>query len=79
GTVLGRLGPVTVTASTSGSKLGSATWTVAGPQRFEAPLAPGRVPDVMAFEFSLDKFFRAGEVDERELGLVVRQVGLEIR
>ncbi|MGD0201842.1 MAG: hypothetical protein ABSD27_13915 [Bryobacteraceae bacterium] len=75
--VVSRRGPVTLSAWVEGTALPPQTYAQAGEHTYarDVPpealrLAPARV------SFALDKFLRAGEIEARELGLVVTSVGL---
>lgn len=73
-----RVGTVTLTAAANGGTLGSQTWAAAGEYTFSLPVPATLLDaDVLTVDFSLDKFLTAGQVDSRELGLIVTSVALE--
>jgi hypothetical protein len=72
-----KLGQIMLTASLGGTALEPATYPAAGDFIFRrevpADLLAG---DAVRVDFSLDKAIPPGDVDKRELGLVVSSVGL---
>lgn len=75
--VIERRKAVTLSAWVAGTALPPETYTKAGGYTYaqDVPAAALATPPVKV-EFALDKFLKAGEVDPRELGVVVSSVGL---
>lgn len=75
-----KLGPIKLSASVEGTALPEETYAAPG-QNVYAQDVPAKAlaKSVVAVDFSLDKFLPPGEVDQRELGLVVTAVGFEPR
>ncbi len=73
-----RLGPLLLTASINGAPLASQEYRQAGPQRFVWRLTASGSGD-LAGRFHLSKFLKRGEVDQRELGIIVKSVGISKR
>ncbi len=75
--VIARRKAVTLSAWVAGVPLAPATYAKPGDclYRAEVPATALAMPPVKA-AFALDRFLPAGEVDIRELGVVVRRVGL---
>jgi hypothetical protein len=76
--VIARRHSITLTAAVEGLPLAPQTYTQAGQYAYSrdvpsAVLAAGPVK----IDFVLDKFLAAGEIETRELGLIVRRVALE--
>ncbi len=75
--VLSKTGPVTLKAKLNGVDLDPQTYAQAGQLAYERDI-PGtslNAPGV-TFDFALDKFLAAGQVEQRELGLIVTTIGL---
>jgi len=76
--VIQKLGPVTLTASAGGTKLGSAKYTKPGAATFSAEVPPELLTkETITIDFALDKSLPAGSIDQRELGVVATSVSLE--
>jgi hypothetical protein len=75
--VVARHKTVTLSASVAGTALPPETYTKAGEYTYtrDVPSAALSTPPVKV-TFALDHFLKAGEVEPRELGLVVSTVGL---
>ena len=74
-TVLERLGAVTLSATVNGTALAPATYKTSGSQVYTRDV--GKVgPGPVNVEFSTDKALPPGEIDVRELALIVSHVGL---
>jgi hypothetical protein len=75
--VIERRKTVTLSAWVERAPLGPETYTKAGKYTYtrDVPAAALAMPPVKA-SFALDHFLKAGEVDRRELGLIVSSVGL---
>lgn len=76
--VVEKVGLPTISVTVEGRVLAPVKITKTGPQRVEwdvpAELLKG---DVVTAEFSVDKFLAAGQVEQRELGLIVSIAGLQ--
>ena len=78
-TVLAKHKSIVISATVSGVPLDSATFASEGEQEYRRKVPANALQDDMVpVEFSLDKFFAAGTLDLRELGIVVSVIGLEI-
>ncbi len=75
--LMSRLRTVTLSASVARTALPPETYTKAGDYTYARDVPPEALskPPVKV-AFTLDHFLKAGEVDPRELGLVVSSVGL---
>ncbi len=75
--VISRRGPVTLAAAVEGRPLDPQTYAQAGQYTYvrEAPAAAFAGGPVKV-DFAVDKFLAAGELDGRELGLIVKSVAL---
>ncbi len=75
--IVKRLGPVTLSARVEGTPLIPETFSNSGPRIYSRAVPAGALkrPPVMV-SFALDKFLKAGEVEGRELGVVVTTVSL---
>ncbi len=76
--VLAKLKTISLGATIGGLKLGSETYTQAGEFTYTRDV-PASVlgAEAVKVDFALDKFLPPGEVEQRELGVVVSVVGLE--
>lgn len=73
--VLHKTGPITLSASLNGTKLGVKTWSTPGEYTFQVPVPAAALgTDPVTVDFTLDKFLAAGSVETRELGLIVSSV-----
>ncbi len=67
----------TLSAVANGSVLEPETYTKAGQYTYERKIPAADVQgEAVTIDFRLDKFLTAGQVEERELGLVVASAGL---
>jgi len=67
----------TLTITVNGKPLEPEVIAKAGNFKLERMVPPAMLQgDLATFDFALDKFLGAGEVDQRELGLIVSGVGL---
>jgi hypothetical protein len=75
--VVGKLGPVTVSATVNGAPVEPETFSQAGDFVYshEVPAA-GLGADVVTVEFSTDKALPPNDKDKRELALIVKTIGL---
>jgi len=75
--VVGKLGPVTVSATVNGTPVEPETFSQAGDFVYshEVP-APALGSDVVTVEFSTDKALPPNDKDKRELALIVKTIGL---
>ncbi len=77
GPVIEKLGAITLTPSLAGTALDPETYAKSGSYTLERDLpAELLAGDAVTVEFALDKFLPPGEVDQRELGVIVSSVGL---
>jgi hypothetical protein len=78
--VITRRRSVTLTASVEGLPLAPQTYTQAGQYTYSRDV-PGTLlaAGPVKIDFVLDKFLAAGEIETRELGLIVRRVALELK
>jgi len=76
--VVDKVGLPTVTVTMDGRALPPAKIVKTGPQRVEWDVPAELLKsDVVTAEFSVDKFLAAGQVEQRELGLIVSVAGLQ--
>jgi hypothetical protein len=75
--VVGKLGPVAVTAAVNGTPIATETFSQSGDCVYshEVPAA-ALASDVVTVEFSTDKALPPTDTDKRELALVVKTIGL---
>jgi hypothetical protein len=75
--VVGKLGPVTVSATVNGTPIAPETFSQAGDAIYshEVP-ASALGTDVVTVEFSTDKALPPNDQDKRELALIVKSIGL---
>jgi hypothetical protein len=75
--VVGKLGPITVSANVAGVAIAPETFSQAGDFVYshEVP-ASALGADVVTVEFSTDKAIPPSNVDKRELALIVKSIGL---
>lgn len=79
-TVIQKLGPSTLSAKLNGRVLAAIISSKPGAAELVAEVPASELRgETVTFDFSLDKFFQAGEVDTRELGVIVTSVGLMSR
>ena len=76
--VIDRLQSLALAASANGVPLGSETYDRTGKHVFSKPV-PEEVlgDDVVEVEFTLDKALSPGEIDQRELGVIVISIALQ--
>ena len=76
--VIAKLKTVSLGASVGATKLPPETYTQAGEFTYTRDIPPGALSaDAVKIDFALDKAIPPGEVDQRELGVVVTSVGLD--
>jgi hypothetical protein len=76
--IMGRTGPVTLTAYLNDAEVGSRTYRTAGTQRFSAMIRPELLrQSPLAIGFHLDRYVPRGVLETRELGVVANTVSLE--
>ena len=77
-TLIKRLGPVALAATANGVALPGETYSGPGDQVYTRTVpASALTGDLVRIDFLLDKALAAGEVDQRELGVIVSAVGLQ--
>ncbi|MEZ5353623.1 MAG: hypothetical protein R2762_13375 [Bryobacteraceae bacterium] len=70
--VLAKLGAATLKASVDGLALEPQTYSAAGGTTYEREIPASALGgETVTIDFSLDKFLNAGDVEERELGMIV--------
>ncbi len=75
--VIDKVGAVTLTPSIADTAFAPETYSKPGSYTLERQVEAGLLAgDAVTAEFVLDKFLPAGEVDQRELGVIVTSVGL---
>jgi len=76
--IIARLKTVSLSATVGGAKLAPETYTQSGEFTYTREV-PATVlgGEAVKVDFALDKSLPPGEVDQRELGVVVSSVGLE--
>lgn len=78
--VVDRVKSVTLTPAINGAPLAPQTYDKAGEHSYRAEVPPMALSgSPVSVEFTLDHFLKAGEVEDRELGLIVSVIGLEAR
>lgn len=76
--IMGRTGPVTLTAYLNATEVGAKTYSAAGAQRFSARIPPELIRQSPAVvDFQLDRYIPAGVLEGRELGVIAHTVRLE--
>jgi hypothetical protein len=76
--VINKLKAVTLSAMAGTQRLAPESYTQPGEYEYTRDVDASVLKnDSVSIEFTLDKFLAAGEVDGRELGIVVSSVGLE--
>lgn len=76
---LQRVPQTTLSLTVNGKPLDPETISKAGSFKLERKVPSAMlVGDVATIDFSMDKFLAAGTVDQRELGLIVSAVGLQV-
>jgi hypothetical protein len=74
------LGPVTLTANVNGTAIPGETYSQTGDFVYKREVPASALQDeAVTVEFALDKYLAAGQVEERELGLIVALIGFEAR
>jgi hypothetical protein len=75
--VIERLKEVTLSASVNGHALEAETYSKAGEYTYRRELpAAALQQEAVTVDFALDKYLAAGEVETRELGIIVSSAGL---
>lgn len=78
--VIQKLKSVTLSATVEGVPLENETYTKPGDYVYQRDVpAKAFVGDAVSVDFSLDKAIPPGDVDQRELGIVVSSVGLKAK
>lgn len=71
---------VTISATVGGLKLAPQTYSQAGELNYTREIPVDRLAgDTALFEFALDKALPPNPPDQRELGIIVSQVGLQVK
>ena len=75
--VVGKLGPVTLSAAVNGTPVAPETFSQAGDFTYSHDVPASALgSDVVTVEFSTDKALPPTEKDKRELALIVKSIGL---
>jgi hypothetical protein len=75
---IARLGPLSLTAAIGTTKLKTEKCTSPGAHTLTADVPPELLAEEnVRIDFTLDKYFPAGAVEGRELGVIANSVGLE--
>ena len=75
--VVGKLGPVTLSATVNGTPVAPETFSQAGDFTYSHDVPASALgSDVVTVEFSTDKALPPTEKDKRELALIVKSIGL---
>ena len=75
--VVGKLGPVTVSAMVNGTPVASETFSAPGDYTYSHDVPASALgSDVVTVEFSTDKALPPTDKDKRELALIVKTIGL---
>jgi hypothetical protein len=78
--VLSKLKTVSISANVNGISLPPETYTQAGVFDYSRDVpASALTGDSVKVEFTMDKFIPAGEVEQRELGVIATSVGFEAK
>jgi len=76
--IIGRTGPMTLTACLNGAEVGVRTYSTAGAHSFAASIAPELLSkSPVAIDFHLDRYVPSGAQDFRQLGVIAETVSLE--
>lgn len=76
--VIEKLKSITLSATFNGTPLPAETFSTPGDHIYSKPVpAPALAASPARADFTLDKFLPAGMMDQRELGVVVKSIGLE--
>jgi len=74
------LGGTRLTANVNGTAIEGESYTKTGDYVYRKDVpASALQPEAVAVEFALEKFLAAGQVEGRELGIIVSVIGLEAR
>ena len=78
--ILSKVKTVSISAKVNGAALSPETYTEAGTFDYSRDVDPKLLSgDSVNVEFTLDKFIPAGEVEQRELGVIATSVGFEAK
>ena len=78
--LIDKLKSVTLTANVGGTAVPGQTFDKSGDHVYSQPVPAAALKgDAVAVDFALDKFLPPGAVDQRELGIVVSTIGLEVK
>ncbi|MDX2181588.1 MAG: hypothetical protein SFV18_18480 [Bryobacteraceae bacterium] len=76
--VIAKFGKIALAASVGPMKLDPETYSKAGTFAYVRDVpAAALMAESVTVEFALDKFFAAGEIEQRELGIIVASAGFE--
>lgn len=78
--VIQKVGPMSLTADIDGHALPSQVWSQPGRYTYRCNLDPAwMAPGAKLVSFTLDKSAPPGAIDQRELGIIVREISIEER
>lgn len=78
GPLIERVPTFTLTANVNGTPIPGETYTKTGEYVYRRNVPPSALQkEAVTVEFAMDKFLAAGQVEGRELGLIVHALGLE--
>ena len=78
--VISRRRPLTLSAAAEGVALPPETYTQAGPYTYSRDVPPGVfAAAAVKIDFSLDKYLASGEIEARELGIIVKSIALDTK
>lgn len=76
--VADKLKSITLSANVNGTPVAAETFDKSGEHVYSKPVPAAALGgDAVGVEFALDKFFPPGQIDQRELGVVVSTIGFE--
>ena len=75
-----KFGSVTIAGQLDSEKLPEEKYTVAGPATYSRPIPASALSgESVTAAFKVDKFIPASEGDQRDLGVIVQLIGLEVK
>lgn len=76
--VLDRLGSISIVANVNGTPIPKQTYATGGEHLYRKPVpASALQQEAVTVQFALDNFLKAGQVEDRELGVIAVMIGLE--
>ncbi len=78
--VLARTKSMTLSATINGTVIPGESYSTGGKHFYRKDVPAAALPgDAVTVDFSLDRFIKAGEIELRELGMIVHSIGLEAK